>query len=82
MPFAGDAPAAARAIASLRSLNVSDGDELILSDNSGGVGPADGIAVVPAPGERSPSHARNAGAAQAGRDWVRSSTRTASRIRA
>ena len=70
MPFAGDATAAAQAIASLRSLNVSDGDELILSDNSGGVGAAAGVTVVPAAGERSPSHARNAGAARATRDWV------------
>jgi GT2 family glycosyltransferase len=70
MPFAGHASAAARAIASLRSLNVSDGDELILSDNSGGVGATEGVAVVPAPGERSPSHARNAGVARATRDWV------------
>ena len=45
MPFAGDAAAAARAVAALRSLTVSDGDELVLSDNSGGVAgaPTDGV---------------------------------------
>jgi GT2 family glycosyltransferase len=70
MPFAGDTAAAARAIASLRSLDVGEGDELILSDNSGGVGATDGLLVVPAPGEHSPSHARNAGAARATSDWI------------
>jgi glycosyltransferase involved in cell wall biosynthesis len=70
MPFAGDAAAAATAIASLRSLAVRDGDEVILSDNSGGVGPADGVTVVAAAGEHSPSHARNVGAAHATRDWI------------
>ncbi|HWE34296.1 MAG TPA: glycosyltransferase [Solirubrobacteraceae bacterium] len=70
MPFAGDAAAAARAIASLRSLTTTDGDELILSDNSGGAGVFNGIAVVDATGERSPSHARNAGAARASCDWI------------
>jgi GT2 family glycosyltransferase len=70
MPFAGDATAATAAVASLRSLAISEGDELILSDNSGGVGAVDEIVVVHAHGERSPSHARNAGAARAGRDWI------------
>ncbi len=70
MPFAGDATAAARAVASLRSLAAAEGDELILSDNSGGAGLFEGIAVVEATGERSPSHARNAGAAQARNDWI------------
>jgi GT2 family glycosyltransferase len=70
MPFAGDAAAATAAAASLRSLAVRDGDELILADNAGGVGPLEGVKVVDAAGERSPSHARNAGAAHASRDWI------------
>jgi mycofactocin glycosyltransferase len=70
MPFAGDAAAAAQAVSALRSLTVRDGDELILSDNAGDVGPVDGVSVVRASGERSPSHARNAGAAHATRDWI------------
>jgi GT2 family glycosyltransferase len=70
MPFSGDAAAAATAVSSLRSLAVRDGDELILSDNSGGVGPTDGVTVVEAAGERSPSHARNEGAARATGDWI------------
>jgi GT2 family glycosyltransferase len=70
MPFAGDAAAATAAVGSLRSLDLREGDELILSDNSGRVGAVDGIVVVHAHGERSPSHARNAGAAKATRDWI------------
>jgi GT2 family glycosyltransferase len=70
MPFAGDADAAARAVAALRTLTVSDGDELILSDNAGGVGGIEGVDVVRAAGERSPSHARNKGAARATCDWI------------
>jgi GT2 family glycosyltransferase len=70
MPFAGDAASAARAVNALKSLTVRDGDELILSDNSGGAGSVDGVAVVRASGERSPSHARNAGAGHATRDWI------------
>jgi GT2 family glycosyltransferase len=70
MPFAGDADAAARAVAALRTLTVSDGDELILSDNAGRVGEIEGVNVVNATGERSPSHARNEGAARATCDWI------------
>ena len=69
-PFAGDAAAARAAIESLRSLDVQAGDELILVDNSGTAPTAEGIVVVPAPGERSPAHARNVGAAHAGREWI------------
>ena len=70
MPFAGDAAAAAAAVASLRSLVVVDGDELILSDNSGVAGAVEGVVVVDAAGERSPAHARNVGAARAGGEWI------------
>src|SRR5689334_8990826 len=71
MPFAGDEAAARHAVAALRSLVALPGDELILADNSGLLGPeAEGVEVVAAAAERSPAHARNSGAARAGRDWI------------
>lgn len=70
MPFAGDAAAAAAAADTLRSLNLRSGDELILVDNDGAVPALDGITVVPAAFERSPAHARNAGARRARGDWI------------
>ena len=54
----------------LRELDTGPGDELILSDNSGVAPPRDGVLVVLAAAERSPSHARNVGAEHASRDWV------------
>jgi GT2 family glycosyltransferase len=70
MPFAGSRAEAEGALAALRALDTGPDDELILADNSG-VAPADErVTVVPATGEQSPSHARNAGAARAGRDWI------------
>src|SRR5437763_11765566 len=70
MPFAGDGAAAREAVAALRALEVGPDDELILVDNSGAVEGAEGVTLVIAAGERSPAHARNAGAAQAGNAWV------------
>jgi hypothetical protein len=70
MPFAGDAPAAADALATLRSLKVAPGDELILADNSGTALTAPGVTIVRAGGERSPAHARNRGAAAASNEWI------------
>lgn len=78
MPFAGDAAAARNAFAALRSLDSGPGDELIFVDNAGVAGAgaegleagAEGLEVVPAPGERSPAHARNVGASRARRDWI------------
>ena len=84
MPFAGSRAEAESALDALRALSVGAEDELILADNSG-VAPAGGdagrpgeaarpgapvVTVVPATGEQSPSHARNAGAASARRDWI------------
>jgi GT2 family glycosyltransferase len=70
MPFAGSRAEAEGALAELRALDTGSDDELILADNSG-VAPADErVTVVPATGEQSPSHARNAGAARAGRAWI------------
>jgi GT2 family glycosyltransferase len=83
MPFAGGPAAARAAVDSLRALDTSAGDELILVDNSGAgtlaqlqpeaADPVAGqpvLSVVSAPGERSPAHARNVGAARAGNDWI------------
>ena len=70
MPFAGDEPAAREALAMLKSLRTAPGDELIFADNSG-LAPSDPtVAVVRALSERSPAHARNAGAAVARHDWI------------
>jgi GT2 family glycosyltransferase len=70
MPFAGDVVAARTAVASLLDLDVAPGDELILADNSGVVGAHSALKIVRASAERSPAHARNAGAEQASRDWI------------
>ncbi|MFL5831006.1 MAG: glycosyltransferase family 2 protein [Solirubrobacteraceae bacterium] len=72
MPFAGDAFGAREAIGMLRELHTQPGDELILVDNSD---PPTGVTdevveVVVAAAERSPAHARNAGAARAVNDWI------------
>jgi hypothetical protein len=70
MPFAGGRAAAVGAIETLTALARGPGDELILADNSGTAPPAPGVHVVGAPGERSPAHARNVGAAHATRAWI------------
>jgi GT2 family glycosyltransferase len=74
MPFAGDERAAQAAVEALLALELRPGDELILADNSGIDMPAhpprDGLAVIQATGERSPAHARNAGAARARGEWI------------
>jgi GT2 family glycosyltransferase len=72
MPFAGDVATARTAAQTLLTLQTGAGDELILADNSGTVADVASppVTVVAAAGERSPAHARNAGAAQAHNDWV------------
>jgi GT2 family glycosyltransferase len=74
MPFAGDGAAARAAAQSLLGLHSEPGDELILADNSGAdagaVSGAAGVMMVTANAERSPAHARNAGAAQANNEWI------------
>lgn len=71
VPFAGNAAQALVAVALLRSLQSRAGDELIIADNCGAVAPqTPGVTIVRAAGERSPAHARNAGAAAAGCDWI------------
>src|SRR4051794_2332975 len=58
----------------LRCLEVRDGDELIVADNTRGAVshevPSPGIRFVHAARERSAYHARNAGAAVAGGEWM------------
>jgi hypothetical protein len=70
VPFAGDIAEALMALALLRSLHSSEADELILVDNCGVVPEAEDLIVIRAFGERSPAHARNAGAARAGHEWI------------
>jgi len=70
MPFAGSADDARAAVSSLLRLELREGDELIVADNSGTVRATPGVTVVTALAERSPAHARNAGAAHALGDFI------------
>ncbi len=70
MPFAGDAEALGEAIRTLLALDTIAGDQLILADNSGAAAADSEVTIVPAPGERSPAHARNAGALRANNAWI------------
>ncbi len=70
MPFSGDAQAARTATAALLGLHRGEHDLLILADNSGIAPELPGITVVPVGGERSPAHARNAGAEHARGEWI------------
>jgi hypothetical protein len=71
MPFAGTAVEARESLGALATLITRPGDTVRLADNSA-TAPADATRVVPAPGERSPARARNAGAAAVGTDipWL------------
>ncbi len=70
MPFAGDIEAALAAARALSGLQTQPGDELILVDNAGTAPAAEGITILRALGERSPAHARNAGARRADGEWI------------
>lgn len=70
MPFAGSAAEAGAALDALGALTLGDDDQLILADNSGTAPERAGVLVVQAAGERSPAHARNAGARRARADWL------------
>lgn len=72
MPFAGDRAAGIGALSQLESLVTRPGDQLLLADNCGALAGVDSgpVRVVSAQGERSPSHARNAGAAASGGHWI------------
>jgi mycofactocin glycosyltransferase len=68
IPFGGgDADAALRLLQTV----ADTADQAILSDNAGTVAAVPGsVELVRAGGERSPAHARNAGAARATHDWI------------
>jgi len=70
MPFAGTRVEAKAALDALLALDTRPDDELILADNAGVVTAREGVSVVAAAGERSPSHARNVGAERATCEWV------------
>ena len=70
MPFAGSRADAERALQALLELDTGPGDELILADNAGVAPRRDGVLVVRAAAEPSPSHARNVGAEHASGEWV------------
>lgn len=80
MPFGAGPEAIAATLGSLCAVDALAGDELIVANNSDAVFPsrvsAGGAArnatvkVIAVPGERSPAHARNAGAAGASREWI------------
>jgi GT2 family glycosyltransferase len=70
MPFAGDRSAAANAAAALAQIETRPGDELLLVDNSDSAQGVSGVTVIPAPGERTPAHARNVGGQAARGEWI------------
>jgi GT2 family glycosyltransferase len=74
VPFYGSREAAIHMDAALAKLDPHSDDELIVADNTEGgtVGllPQSGARVVSAPAQRSPYHARNAGARAAGNPWI------------
>jgi hypothetical protein len=70
MPFAGDREQATAAAAALAQLQTASGDELLLVDNAGTAVAVSGVTVIAARGERSPAHARNAGARASTGEWI------------
>jgi mycofactocin glycosyltransferase len=74
VPFRGDPNAADRLRAAVRCLELKDGDEVVVADNTpdGAAGwlARDGVRVVRAARERSAYHARNEGAGAATADWI------------
>jgi colanic acid/amylovoran biosynthesis glycosyltransferase len=75
VPFAGYGPAAASLVAGLRGLELRDGDEVIVVDNSAeasvtGLSAQGSLRVVRATREHSSYHARNAGAETARNAWL------------
>lgn len=74
VPFRGDRAAADRLRTALRCLNLHEGDQMVVADNTedGTAGwiAGDGIEVVRAIRERSSYHARNQGAHAADGEWI------------
>jgi GT2 family glycosyltransferase len=71
MPFAGSQADALEAFRALTGLDVRPEDQRILVDNAAlGLTGSAGVEVIDAAGERSPAHARNAGARKASGEWI------------
>lgn len=75
IPFAGSRRQGEDLMASLADLVLREADEIVVADNSpdavlDGVATPPRARVVPAPGEGSPAHARNCGAAGATGEWL------------
>jgi GT2 family glycosyltransferase len=74
VPFRGDRAGAERLVAALRCLDLREGDEVVVADNTGEGAErwiaGDGMRLVRAVRERSAYHARNEGARTAASDWV------------
>src|SRR3954454_24574327 len=74
LPFRGDRKAAARLLAALGRLDLREGDEAIVADNTAGgllgTMQAGEVQVVSARRQRSSYHARNRGAEVATNDWI------------
>jgi GT2 family glycosyltransferase len=72
LPFHGSPEDARRTLAALARLELRDGDEVLVADNTGrGVVPRDGVAtVIDAPDQPSAYYARNVGAAAARNPWL------------
>jgi len=71
MPFAGSPAEGAEATRALLEVTTGAGDERILVDNAGAIDDApDGVQLLRASAERSPAHARNAGARRATGEWI------------
>ncbi|MDQ3759006.1 MAG: glycosyltransferase [Actinomycetota bacterium] len=83
VPFRGGASDAARLTASLERLDLREGDEVIVADNSEAksFGEGSGVRAVRATKERSSYHARNAGAAAAAESWKSRMERASSNSR-
>ncbi len=72
VPFAGSKSGAAWTLASLAALELREGDEVIVVDNSldGCFPSGEGVQVIPAVLEQSSYYARNAGAERACGEWL------------
>ena len=71
VPFGGDEAAAEELFEALSRLRVTDGDEVLVADNTGlSLVPPQGIRLVRAPAQRSSYYARNVGAEAARNDWL------------
>jgi len=72
VPFRGNRAAADRLLPALRSLDLRDGDEVVVADNTAAAHriESDGIRVVRAARERSAYHARNEGARDTTAGWL------------